>query len=160
MLDGRLVAFQRTARRPLRRPPERPQDPPGVDGGVLDPAFPLDQIRDAPRRPQARAISERFGAAFESRFDAPQIRRGELRWPPGPRGTLERLATAGCQLRRPAVHRLAVHAESARDLGLAQAFFEQARGVQAPPLQLHAIEPNAGGMSHARQYTRITRECH
>ncbi len=160
MLDGGLVAFQRATGRSLRRPPQRPQDAPGVHGGILHPAFALDQIGDAPRGPQARGVSERLRPALESGLDAPQISRAQRRGPPSPRGAFECRSPAGRELRRPPVHRLPVHADPAGHFGLAQALLQQPGALETPLLQLDAIECDAGGMSHAGQYTRIRRDCH
>ena len=66
-----------------------------------------------------------------------------------------------CLIRRTsAVHRLAMHADPTRDIGFADIVLEQARRLQASPLQLHAIDRDTGWMSHASDYTRFSAVCH
>ena len=131
-----------------------------MDGGVLHTGDALDQIGDAPRRPQARAVSQRVGAARQPAFDAPQIRRGQLRGPSRPRRAFQGDPAACRELLCPAVDRLAMHAHPTRDVGFADALLEQARRAQAPPFQLHPIACDPGGMSHAGESTRVADECH
>ncbi len=131
-----------------------------MDGRVRHAADAFNQIGDAPRRPQARAISQGLGATHESLFNPPDIGRRELRRPSGARRALQRLPPARGELPRPAVHRLAMHADPTRDIGFADIVLEQARRLQASPLQLHAIDRDTGWMSHASDYTRFSAVCH
>ncbi len=120
-----------------------------MDGGVLHIGDALDQIGHAPRRPEARAVPQRFGAARQPAFDAPQIRRRQLRGPSRPRRAFQGGPATRRELLRPAVDRLAMHAYPTRDVRFADASLQQACRAQAPPFQLHPIPCDPGWMSHA-----------
>ena len=74
-----------------------------MDGGVLHAGDPLDQIGDPPRRPETRAVPQRVGAARQPAFEAPQIRRRQLRGPARPRRAFQSGPAARRELLRPAV---------------------------------------------------------
>lgn len=51
-------------------------------------------------------------------------------------------------------------ADATCDVGLPEAPRQQPRRLQAPPLKLHAINPDTGWMSHAAEYTPAVGYCH
>jgi hypothetical protein len=102
--------------------------------GILHTTFTLDQIRYPPSRPEAGAIPQGFGTLFQPLHDALAIDGRELRRPAGTRCTLQGLASALVQLPRPAIHRLPMDSDAARDFGFGYAALEQPRRLQTPLL--------------------------
>ena len=131
-----------------------------MDRRVLDPSLAFNQIRHAPRRPQARAVPEGFGTTEQPALDALPVRRGQLRRPPGARGALQSLATARGQLLDPATDRLAMDAHAPGHFRGGDPLLEQPSRPKASPFQFLAILFHPGWMSHARQYSAVVAECH
>lgn len=131
-----------------------------MNGRVLYAALALDQIRDAPRGPQAGPIPERLRPPLEPGFDLFPVRIRQLRRTPGPKRPFQRIASALGELLHPPIHRLAMDADTPRDFRFAHALLDQPRRVPPPPFQFHAIEFDAGWLSHAGEYSRFCCNCH
>ncbi len=149
MADRRLIALQRAARRPLAAPAEPFEEPPDVARMVADVARLLDQLPDAPRRPQTRVEAERLGPALEATFNPPQLRRRQPRLAPRTAGKLQARSAADEQLSCPPVDRLPMHPDLPRDLRLAHALPQQRRRAQSPRFQRREIPPHPRRIPHA-----------
>jgi len=116
---------------------------------VLDAALLLDQLGDPASGPQPGGVAQRLGAALQSSFHPPQIRRAEAGFPSCPsRLPQTGLASFG-QLLGPAAHRLAVNADLPGDFGLAQSLAQELSRLQSPSFQGFKITSHAAWVSHA-----------
>lgn len=131
-----------------------------MDGGVRHVAFALDQIGDAPRRPETRPIPEGLRAPLQPRLDPPQIVTRQLRRAPRPGRAFQGVAPALGQPLGPPIHRLAMDPDPPRDFGFTDALFEEPRRLHTTPLEFHAIESDAGRLSHGGESSRFARCCH
>ena len=131
-----------------------------MDRRIFHATLALDEIGHAPGGPEAGAISQSVRASLQALHDALPVRVAELARPARPRRALQGFRATLLQLPRPAVHRLAMHPDPPRHLGLRQALLEQTRRLQASPLELHSIPFHSGWMSHAEEYTGNSYSCH
>ena len=154
MTDRCLVALQRAPRRALAAPAESLEEAPDVAGMVTHATRLLDQLPDAPRRPEFRVEAERFGAALKPALNSPQLCRHELGLPPRAPRELQARAAADEQLPRPPVDRLAMYAHLARDLRLRHALPQQRRGAQPPRFERCKIPPHPRRIPHAGRIAR------
>ena len=115
---------------------------------IPDPAFPLDQIRNARRGPQARLISEHFGTSFQFLGDTPQLTGAEPRLAPGTPGSLQSGPAFLLYPFGPPMHRLSVHAQRTRYFCLTLSLLEHAGGPQTPRLQRNKISLHAAWVAH------------
>ena len=116
---------------------------------VADPALLLDQPCHPAGRPQPGGVAQRLGAALQSSFHPPQIRRAQTGLPSCPSRLLQTGLASFGQLLGPAAHRLAVNPDSPGDFGLAQPPAKKLGRLQAPSFQCFKITSHAAWVSHA-----------
>ena len=131
-----------------------------MPGRVPHPTRALDEIRHARGRPQRRLVSQRVGASLQPLANPGAVRRGQPRLAARPARPLERRAAGCLQLPRPAIHRLPVDAQLARDLGFTDPLSEQRRGPEAPSFQRLEISRDTCRIAHAPHDTTRQRKCH
>ena len=127
---------------------------------VPDATFPLDQIRNARRSPQAGLVSEHFRAPLQFLRDAPQLGGVQSRLPPGPSSFLQRGPAFLLHSLGPPMHGLPVHAEHPRYFCLALSLLEHAGGTQAPRLQRTKIPLHTTWVAHAGHTISNPGLCH
>src|SRR5205807_6925827 len=150
----RFVALQRAPRRALAAPAKLFEEPPDVARMVAYTARLLDQLPDPPRGPELCVEAERFGAPLQAAFDLAHLHRRQHRLATrAPRESQTR-PTADEELPSPAVHRLAMHTDLARDFRLAHALLEQRRCAQPPRLERCKIPPHPRRIPHAGRIAR------
>jgi len=115
---------------------------------VSDATFPLDQIRNARRGPQAGLVSEHFWAPLQFLRDAPQLGGAEPRLASGASGFLQSGPAFLLHSFGPAMRRLPVHAQHASHFCLALPLPEQAGGPQTPRFQCVKIPFHTTWVAH------------
>ena len=126
---------------------------------VPDATFPLDQIRNARRSPQAGLVSEHFRAPLQFLRDAPQLGGVQSRLPPGPSSFLQRGPAFLLHSLGPPMHGLPVHAEHPRYFCLALSLLEHAGGTQAPRLQRTKIPLHTTWVAHTSESIPNSQGC-
>lgn len=121
---------------------------------IPNPALALDQIGDAPRRPQARVVPEGFWAAREPALDASEIGRRQAWLAPGASGFLQRRPAPAFELLRPAAYRLTMDTNLSRDIRLGHALLQQLRRLQSSRFQRIEIPAHPGWIPHASNGSR------
>jgi hypothetical protein len=116
---------------------------------VSDPALLLDQLRYPAGRPQPAGVAQRLGAALQSSFHPPQIRRAQTGFASCPSRLLQTGLASFGQLLGPAAHRLAVNADLPGDRGLAQPLAQEPRRLQSPSFQCFKVASHSTWVSHA-----------
>ena len=123
-------------------------------GGVEAHAtFLLDELFDPHGGPQARDISQRLWATFESALDAPQVRWAQTGLAPRAARLLQPGATRLSQLLGPATHGLAMDSDFPSDLRLAPLFLEQPHRLQSSLLQRLEISLDTFRIPHTHNCT-------
>jgi hypothetical protein len=90
----------------------------------------LDQMGDAPRRPQPGLIAQSLRPALESLLDAPQILGTQTRAAPGASRLPQRPPAAPLQLLDPPAHRLPMYSDSPGHFRLMNALAKQIGRLQ------------------------------
>src|SRR5208282_4135747 len=124
------------------------------------PGLSLDQIRHPPRRPQPRAVAQRFRALLQAVAQLHHLRRLQSWFAPGPPNFLQRPSSVGLPRLMPTTDRLAMHAQSASDLGLTQLVIEEFSSSQSSPLQLIEVACDTFGIAHAVRLSHPSAKCH
>ena len=127
-----FVALQRSSRRTLATPPQLAQNPPRLHGMIFHPAFLLDQVGYAPRRPQTGFVAQRLRPTLQPLLDPVQVFGTQACPPPCMPCFLQRSHSAVLQLRRPTTDGLPMYAHLPCHLRLMNAFAQQLRGPQTP----------------------------
>ena len=143
LADLVFVPLQRTPHRTLATPAQLPQNAPGVPGVVANPAFLLDQMGHARRRPQAAPIAQCLRSAFQALLDPPQVFWLQPGRTASMRRLLQPLAPLLPQRLGPLADRLAVRPHPPRHFRMAQPLLQQSGRLQPSPLQSLKIAPHA-----------------
>ena len=122
---------------------------------IADTTFLFDEIRDAPGGPQAGVIPQRFRPTLQATLDPCQVVLREARLATGAAGVLQPGAPRRGQLPDPAIHRLAMHAESAGDFCFGEAVLQQPRRLKSAALKGGEITSHTGGVSHTRSIADV-----
>jgi hypothetical protein len=153
--DRRFVAFQGATRRALATPAEAFEESPDVARMIPHAARLFDQFSDPPCGPQLRVEPESFGTALQPAFDLTQLCRGQLRLASRPSRKFQARATVHQELPCPAIDRLPMHADLARNLRLAQSLSQQRCRLHAPRFQRSKIPPHPRRIPHADRLARF-----
>jgi len=120
-----------------------------VAGMITDAALALDQIGDAPRRPQACVVAQGFRPALESVLDSSQIGVAQPRLASRAARFLQGRPATAIELLRPSADGLAMDPKLSRDLRLRHALLQQSRRLQSSLLQRIEIPSHPGWIPHA-----------
>ena len=113
-----------------------------------------DQISHSPGRPQRSAIAQRLGTFLQTFAQFLQLGRLQAGFAARSPGLLQRLGSMLFPSLIPPTDRLAVNAQSSRDLALMDASIKKSGGFEPPPFQFIKIAFDTFWISHARKLTR------
>jgi hypothetical protein len=158
--DRPFVAFQRSPDRTLATPVKFAQNPPDVVFVVSHSGALLDELAHSSGGPRPAGETKRFRPALERAFEVAQLGGTEFRRAPGTLGLAQSAHAGLFQVPRPSADRLAMHADFARDLGLAESCSEQSRRLHAPLFQRSEVPSHSCWITHALYISKNQNPCH
>ena len=117
-------------------------------GVVSNAAFDLDQLGDAPGRPQTVVEAQGFGAALEPSLDALQTLGVQPRRATCTLRLTQCTSTTFFELPSPTAYRLSVDTDLASHLGLCQPLSQQLDRLHSSPLERVEVPFHASWVSH------------